>query len=83
MPKVTFDFNRLSYRDYRHLSATSSAEDTFRLLALTVSAWDLEADPHDPASYEALGLVDLLAVVGQLRQALQGLMAGNSDGLSI
>jgi len=74
---VNIDLNRLTYRDYR--SYLENGGDAIPLLTKVVTAWGYPGDPQDPASYENLGLLDLLRVQAALREAIQNALgtAGN------
>ena len=74
---VMIDLNRLTYREYREFLDAGDSADEIDLLAKVVTAWDFDGDPTDPASYDALGMLDLLAVQAALRQAIAGASAGN------
>jgi hypothetical protein len=77
MSNIVIDLNRLTYREYRDFLAAGAAADEIGLLAKVVVAWDFAGDPADPASYDQLGLLDLLAVQGALRGAIAEATAGN------
>ena len=74
---VSIDLNRLTYREYREFLAAGENADEIGLLAKVVTAWDFAGDPADPASYEALGMLDLLVVQAALRTAIAEASAGN------
>lgn len=76
---ISIDLNRLTYAEFRELMQTSDNEgDTIALLTRVVTAWEFEGDPADPASYESLGLLDLLAIQKALRGAIAEAL-GESD----
>jgi len=67
---ITIDLNRLTYRAWRDFIEAGEDADEIAMLTRVVTAWDLPGDPSDPASYEQLGMLDMLAVQGALRQAI-------------
>ena len=69
--KVEIDLNRLTYREYREFLAAGKIAHEIGLLAKVVTAWDFDGDPTDPASYDALGMLDLLNVQAALRRAIK------------
>lgn len=73
---IEIDLNRLSYREYREFVAAGAAADEIALLCKVVVAWDFAGDPSDAASYDNLGMLDLLSVQQALRNAI-GAVAGN------
>lgn len=72
---ITIDLNRLTYREYRDF--IEGRIDEMSLLTKVVVTWPFAGSPSDPASYETLGMLDLLAVQKALRQAIQEVTAGN------
>lgn len=74
---IQIDLNRLSFAQYLAFLEAGEAADDFEILSKVVVAWPLPADPSDPASYPALGMLDLLAVQAAFREAVQGATSGN------
>lgn len=76
---IEIDLNRLSFGAYRAYLAQGDEADDIALLCQVVVAWDLPGDPADPASYDALGMLDLLRVQKALRAEISALndAAGN------
>lgn len=72
---VTIDLNRLSYRDYRDY--LEGRLDEIAVLAKVVVRWPFAGNPSETASYDALGMLDLLAVQKALRLAIQEAAPGN------
>ena len=72
---IVIDLNRLTYREYRQFLAGEL--DEIALLAKVVTRWDFVGDPGEIASYDALGMLDWLAVQTALREAIQEITAGN------
>jgi hypothetical protein len=72
---VTIDLNRLTYRDYRDY--LEGRLDEIALLAKVVVRWPFAGNPSEVASYDALGMLDLLAVQKALRLAIQEAAPGN------
>lgn len=72
---INIDLNRLTYREYRDF--IEGRTDEMTLLTKVVVAWPFAGSPSDPASYETLGMLDLLAVQKALRQAIQEVTSGN------
>lgn len=74
---ITIDLNRLTYREYRQFIEAGTQADEIAVLAKVVTAWPYAGDPSDPASYDQLGMLDLLAVQKALRHAIQEATSGN------
>ena len=83
MEQLTIDLNRLTYREYQAYLAGD--RDEIDMLTTVVTAWQFEGNPSERTSYDALGIVDLIAVQQALREAIQSLMSaeGNSDAPSL
>lgn len=76
--QIKIDLNRLSYGAYMAYLKGEYGHDLPNLLAQVVVAWPFETDPSIPASYNGLGLLDLLAVQAALRDAIGEAVGGNS-----
>jgi hypothetical protein len=67
---VVIDLNRLTYRAWRDFVDAGDEADEIEMLTRVVAEWDLPGDPSDPASYDALGMIDMLTVQQALRSAI-------------
>ena len=67
---IAIDLNRLSYKDWRDFVEAGADADEISILTRVVTAWDYPGDPADPASYDALGMLDMLTVQAALRSAI-------------
>lgn len=72
---IGVDLNRLTYREYRDY--LDGKLDEIAVLAKVVTAWPFAGNPSDLAAYDALGMLDLLAVQKALRAAIQAATSGN------
>jgi hypothetical protein len=77
MDTIEIDLNRLSYKAYREFLAAGAQGDEIGLLCQVVVRWPFPGEPQDRASYDRLGVLDVIAVQQALRQAITAAAAGN------